>query len=210
MRPTSAGGSRPIMTSLTQNGPDEIMTLARLGEPVRRSRWVQIGGAACDLRSVTTTSMELYSPAVVSDGRLRSPLRDRCRYSPGCRVRGSGLRSLCRRRSSDRTELRDHAVETGARSGGTGRFPEGPSALIGPNDDVLIPRTSAKTDWGVGAGYGDRLDGRYLDSPDDARWGLVEALVQRKEPPATRSVDAQDREACIELRWGLGVHTFGR
>jgi hypothetical protein len=49
--------------------------------------------------------------------------------------------------------FRDHAAETGA------QIPQEPvifmkatSALSGPNDDVIIPRNSAKTDWEVELG----------------------------------------------------------
>jgi 2-keto-4-pentenoate hydratase/2-oxohepta-3-ene-1,7-dioic acid hydratase in catechol pathway len=43
-----------------------------------------------------------------------------------------------------------------------------PSTLIGPNDDVLVPRLSVKTDWEVELAVVVGSTARYLDSPDDA------------------------------------------
>ncbi len=64
---------------------------------------------------------------------------------------------------------RDHALETGS------PIPEepiifmkAPNCVVGPNDQILIPRGSLKTDWEVELGVviGERA--RYLDSVDDA------------------------------------------
>lgn len=64
---------------------------------------------------------------------------------------------------------RKHATETGA------EFPEEPilfmkssRCVIGPNDPVLIPRGSTKTDWEVELAVVIGSRARYLDSPDDA------------------------------------------
>ena len=64
---------------------------------------------------------------------------------------------------------RDHAMETGAPIPAEPVvFMKDPSTLIGPNDDVLIPRTSVKTDWEVELAVVIGATARYLDSPDDA------------------------------------------
>jgi 2-keto-4-pentenoate hydratase/2-oxohepta-3-ene-1,7-dioic acid hydratase in catechol pathway len=61
---------------------------------------------------------------------------------------------------------RDHAQESGA------AIPEqpvvflkAPYTVVGPNDDVLIPRASAKTDWEVELAVVISRTARYLDSP---------------------------------------------
>src|SRR5690242_11008617 len=64
---------------------------------------------------------------------------------------------------------RDHAAETGqAVPAEPILFTKSPNTLIGPNDDIRIPRGSTKTDWEVELGIviGSRTS--YLDSVDDA------------------------------------------
>lgn len=62
-----------------------------------------------------------------------------------------------------------HAAESGA------SLPEhpivfykSPNTVVGPSDDVLIPRNSVKTDWEVELAVVIGRRARYLDSPDDA------------------------------------------
>ena len=64
---------------------------------------------------------------------------------------------------------RDHATETGT------PLPEepvvflkAPYTVVGPDDEVLVPRGSAKTDWEVELGVVVGSTARYLDSPEDA------------------------------------------
>jgi len=64
---------------------------------------------------------------------------------------------------------RDHAAETGA------ALPEepvvflkAPYTVVGPYDEVLVPRDSEKTDWEVELGVVIGSTVRYLDSPADA------------------------------------------
>lgn len=47
-------------------------------------------------------------------------------------------------------------------------FQKGSNTVIGPYDNVLIPRKSEKTDWEVELGIVIGKDTRYLDSPEDA------------------------------------------
>ncbi|MFD0525425.1 fumarylacetoacetate hydrolase family protein [Paractinoplanes durhamensis] len=64
---------------------------------------------------------------------------------------------------------RDHAAETGqAVPDEPILFTKSPNTLIGPNDDIRIPRGSTKTDWEVELGIviGSRTS--YLDSVADA------------------------------------------
>ncbi|MDQ1586972.1 MAG: 2,4-didehydro-3-deoxy-L-rhamnonate hydrolase [Microbacteriaceae bacterium] len=64
----------------------------------------------------------------------------------------------------------DHAAETGqAIPTEPILFTKSPNTLIGPNDDVRIPRGSTKTDWEVELGIVIGKRTSYLDSVDDAR-----------------------------------------
>jgi 2-keto-4-pentenoate hydratase/2-oxohepta-3-ene-1,7-dioic acid hydratase in catechol pathway len=64
---------------------------------------------------------------------------------------------------------RDHAEETHATIPDEPVvFMKDPSTLIGPYDDVLVPRRSTKTDWEVELAVVIGSTARYLDSPDDA------------------------------------------
>src|SRR6202012_3817325 len=47
-------------------------------------------------------------------------------------------------------------------------FLKRPDTIIGPDDDVLIPRRSVKTDWEVELAVVIGRPARYLDSPTDA------------------------------------------
>jgi 2-keto-4-pentenoate hydratase/2-oxohepta-3-ene-1,7-dioic acid hydratase in catechol pathway len=63
----------------------------------------------------------------------------------------------------------DHAAETGAAIPQRPvMFMKDPATVVGPYDEVFIPRGSAKTDWEVELGVVIGAVGRYLDSPADA------------------------------------------
>lgn len=47
-------------------------------------------------------------------------------------------------------------------------FQKGANTVVGPYDDILIPRKSTKTDWEVELGIVIGKDGRYLNSVEDA------------------------------------------
>jgi 2-keto-4-pentenoate hydratase/2-oxohepta-3-ene-1,7-dioic acid hydratase in catechol pathway len=47
-------------------------------------------------------------------------------------------------------------------------FYKAPNTVVGPNDTVLIPRKSTKTDWEVELGVVIGRRARYLESPDEA------------------------------------------
>lgn len=64
---------------------------------------------------------------------------------------------------------RDHAKETGAAIPAEPIiFMKAPNCVVGPYDDVKVPRGSVKTDWEVELGVVIGAEARYLDSPDDA------------------------------------------
>ena len=70
----------------------------------------------------------------------------------------------------------DHAAETGqAVPQEPILFTKSPNTLIGPNDDVRIPRGSTKPDWEVELGIG-AVPG-YLDSVDEALDSIAGYLV---------------------------------
>lgn len=73
---------------------------------------------------------------------------------------------------------RDHAAESGmAVPDEPILFTKSPNTLIGPNDDVRIPRGSTKPDWEVELGIviGSRTS--YLDSVDEARDAIAGYVV---------------------------------
>jgi 2-keto-4-pentenoate hydratase/2-oxohepta-3-ene-1,7-dioic acid hydratase in catechol pathway len=64
---------------------------------------------------------------------------------------------------------RDHADETHAEIPSEPVvFLKAPNTVVGPNDDVLVPRRSVKTDWEVELAVVIGRTARYLDSPEEA------------------------------------------
>ncbi|NGY59441.1 fumarylacetoacetate hydrolase family protein [Lentzea sp. NEAU-D13] len=64
---------------------------------------------------------------------------------------------------------RDHAEETGADIPGEPvMFLKTPDTVVGPYDEVLVPRRSVKTDWEVELGVVIGRTARYLESEEDA------------------------------------------
>ena len=73
---------------------------------------------------------------------------------------------------------RDHAAETGqAVPDELILFTKSPNTLIGPNDDVRIPRGSTKTDWEAELGVVIGRRTSYLDSVEEARDAIAGYLV---------------------------------
>ena len=63
----------------------------------------------------------------------------------------------------------DHARESGAEVPAEPiLFTKAPNTLIGPNDDVMIPKNSVKADWEIELGIVIGKRARYLDSPEQA------------------------------------------
>ena len=79
----------------------------------------------------------------------------------------------------------DHAAESGqAVPDEPILFTKSPNTLVGPNDDVRIPRGSTKPDWEVELGIVIGRRTSYLESPDDAPahiagWVLVNDVSER-------------------------------
>lgn len=93
---------------------------------------------------------------------------------------------------------RDHAEETGS------ELPEepvvfmkDPSTVVGPFDNILIPRGSTKTDWEVELGVVIGSTARYLTSPDSALQHVAGFTV---------SHDVSEREFQLERggQWDKG------
>jgi len=92
----------------------------------------------------------------------------------------------------------DHAAETGqAPPERPVVFMKDPSTVVGPHDDVLIPRGSVKTDWEVELGVVIGATARYLDSP---------AAGLRAVAGYAISHDVSERAFQLELspQWDLG------
>jgi len=93
---------------------------------------------------------------------------------------------------------RDHAAETGAAIPGEPIvFLKTPDTVVGPNDEVLVPRGSTKTDWEVELAVVIGSTARYLDSPDQARACVAGYAI---------SNDVSEREFQIERggQWDKG------
>lgn len=80
---------------------------------------------------------------------------------------------------------RDHARESGMPIPGEPiLFSKSPNTVVGPDDDVRLPRGGDKTDWEVELGIVIGARTQYLDSPDQARariagWVLVNDVSER-------------------------------
>jgi 2-keto-4-pentenoate hydratase/2-oxohepta-3-ene-1,7-dioic acid hydratase in catechol pathway len=93
---------------------------------------------------------------------------------------------------------RDHAAESGLPIPSEPVvFLKDPSTVVGPNDRVLIPRGSTKTDWEVELGVVVGRTARYLGSPDDAHDHIAGFVV---------SHDVSEREFQLERggQWDKG------
>ncbi len=93
---------------------------------------------------------------------------------------------------------RDHAEETGATPPSEPvLFMKAPDTVVGPNDTVLVPRRSVKTDYEVELAVVIGRVARYLDSPDDAPAHVAGYAI---------SNDVSEREFQIERggQWDKG------
>jgi 2-keto-4-pentenoate hydratase/2-oxohepta-3-ene-1,7-dioic acid hydratase in catechol pathway len=93
---------------------------------------------------------------------------------------------------------RDHARETGATPPSEPIiFLKAPDTVVGPYDDVYIPRQSHKTDWEVELAVVIGTEARYLDSPAQAREHIAGYAI---------SNDVSEREFQLERggQWDKG------
>jgi 2-keto-4-pentenoate hydratase/2-oxohepta-3-ene-1,7-dioic acid hydratase in catechol pathway len=145
------------------------MRLARYGEPGSERPIVDVGdGLWRDLRPITDEIDGAFLSrghdtigAAVTSGSLQVVTEPIQRFGPPVARVGKivcvGLNYV------------DHAEETGADIPKEPvMFMKSPDTLVGPDDAVLIPRASTKTDWEVELAVVIGQEARYLASADDA------------------------------------------
>jgi 2-keto-4-pentenoate hydratase/2-oxohepta-3-ene-1,7-dioic acid hydratase in catechol pathway len=93
---------------------------------------------------------------------------------------------------------RDHAAETGSAIPDEPIvFMKAPNCVIGPDDQILVPRGSTKTDWEIELGVVIGRSSRYLESPDEAARAIAGYCI---------SHDVSEREFQLERggQWDKG------
>ena len=140
--------------------------VARIGAPGMERPIVAVDGNVCDASSLTAdiTGEFLANDgidqlvAAASAGTLPSLTLNGERFGPPI-VQPSKVVCIG-------LNFYDHARETGAASPEEPIiFLKDPGCVIGPNDDILIPRNSVKTDWEVELAVVIGRTARYLDDP---------------------------------------------
>ncbi|GAA2884015.1 fumarylacetoacetate hydrolase family protein [Microbacterium esteraromaticum] len=146
------------------------MKFARLGEPGREIPVVIDGDRTLDLRSVTS---DVNGDFLADDpvGRTRAALdagslpelADAAERRIGAPIaRPSAVICIGMNYAA-------HAAESGSEPPSIPIiFLKTPNTVVGPNDDVTIPRGSEKTDWEVELGIVIGARTAYLDSPEEA------------------------------------------
>jgi 2-keto-4-pentenoate hydratase/2-oxohepta-3-ene-1,7-dioic acid hydratase in catechol pathway len=146
------------------------MRIARIGQPgLERPVAISGDGTAYDLAGITD---DISGSFLAADGidRVRAalstnalPLFSIAGQRFGSPVARPGM-LLC-----IGLNYRQHAEETGAEIPPEPiLFMKATRCVVGPNDTVLVPRTSTKTDWEVELAVVIGTTAHYLDSPDDA------------------------------------------
>ncbi len=174
------------------------MRLLRIGEPGVERPAVERDGRWLDARTVTAD----FDGSFLADGgieRLRAALdQDRLPELPRDDVRIGAPVARPGKVVCIGLNYSDHAAETGAAVPAEPVvFMKDPSTVIGPCDEVLVPRGSAKTDWEVELGVVIGAPARYLADTDAARAVIAGYLV---------SHDVSEREFQLERggQWDKG------
>jgi len=175
------------------------MTFARLGDPGAEIPVLRHHGAVYDLRPLTA---DIDGAFLAADGLARAraaaargeltPLADADALRVGAPIAAPG-KIVC-----IGLNYHDHAAETGAAVPAEPVvFMKDPSTIVGPFDDVLIPRGSTKTDWEVELGVVIGSTARYLSSPEEALAHVAGYVV---------SHDVSEREFQLERggQWDKG------
>ncbi|WP_308466469.1 fumarylacetoacetate hydrolase family protein [Rathayibacter soli] len=145
------------------------MAFARLGEFGSEIPVIQVDGTSYDLRSVTSR----IDGGFLAGGGIE---KARAALSAGSLPElagASGLRIGAPIQSPGKivcigVNYANHAAESGmAVPSEPVVFMKDPSTIAGPNDTVLIPVGSVKTDWEVELGVVIGAPARYLSSPED-------------------------------------------
>jgi 2-keto-4-pentenoate hydratase/2-oxohepta-3-ene-1,7-dioic acid hydratase in catechol pathway len=174
------------------------MKLARFGAVGEEIPAVVDAGGALDARSVTGD----YDPEFFAGGGI-ARLRDAARSGELPRLDTTELRVGAPLRRSGKIiciglNYRNHAIESGMEIPSEPVvFMKAPNTLVGPNDDVHIPRRSRKTDWEVELAVVIDATVAYLESPDDAAACIAGYAV---------SNDVSEREFQLERggQWDKG------
>ena len=146
------------------------MPFGRLGEPGQEIPVLRTDSGVFDLRPLTT---DIDAAFLASDGLTRA--RDAATADTLPLLEGAdALRVASPIARPGKIvciglNYSDHAAETGAAIPAEPVvFMKDPTTIVGPFDEVLIPRASVKTDWEVELGVVIGQQARYLDSPEDA------------------------------------------
>ncbi|GHF22882.1 fumarylacetoacetate hydrolase family protein [Pseudolysinimonas yzui] len=174
------------------------MILAQLGEPGAQIPVVQVAGTSFDLRPIAPAIDRSFFAAdgirAVSDALAQGTLIE----LPGAAKLRVGPPVQPGKIVCIGLNYRGHVAETGAELPPEPVvFLKDPTTVVGPFDDVRIPRGSVKTDWEVELGVVLAGEARYLDSPAEAE-ALVAGYVV--------SHDVSEREFQLERggQWDKG------
>ena len=153
-------------------------------------RWFDLTSFTADVRPETLSPGSLTGIRAAIDAGLLPETGAPERYAPPLATIGKivcvGL------------NYTDHAAETGATPPSEPiLFMKAPDTVVGPDDEVLIPRKSVKTDYEVELAVVLGRTARYLDSPSDARAYVAGYAI---------SNDVSEREFQIERQgqWDKG------
>ena len=145
------------------------MKLMRIGEPGRERPVAVVGEIAHDLGTLTGD----LDPAFFADDgveRVRTALA--AGTLPTTPLTGQRVGPPLARPGAVvciGMNYAAHAAEAGAAPPATPIvFYKAPNTIVGPRDDIAIPRGSARTDWEVELGVIIGRRARYLDSPEGA------------------------------------------
>ena len=145
------------------------MNIARLGEAGSEIPVLQRDGVSYDLRSITADIDGAFLAGGIDRARAALDAGELPQLENASNLRIGAPIARPGKIVCIGLNYRDHAEEIGADPAGrAGRLLKDPATMVGPFDDVLIPRASAKTDWEVELAVVIGTTARYLDSPDDA------------------------------------------
>lgn len=145
------------------------MKLVRVGEASRETPAVLEAGVLLDARPVTSD----FDPAFFAAGgitKLRNAIRaGELRPLPANGVRFGAPIAKPEKIVCIGLNYRNHAAESGMEVPKEPIiFMKAPNTIVGPNDDVMIPRKSVKTDWEVELAVVMGSRAAYLDSPAES------------------------------------------
>jgi 2,4-didehydro-3-deoxy-L-rhamnonate hydrolase len=157
------------------------MRLMRLGEPGQERAHLLVGD---DLVVDVSAQVGDFDATFFGSDALAALRRDLAGLAPRARsLSSSGLRVGAPVAKPEKIiciglNYADHAAETGqAVPAEPIVFAKAPNTLVGPNDQVRIPRGSTKTDWEVELGVVIGRQCRYLSSEQEALEAVAGYLV---------------------------------